>query len=150
MKNINRLIPRNLPHITTNTLIYIAIVIIALYLVPRIIVGAIKLILIVFACWFVLMAFQSTNIINIPVVRQFSTSVEKVIPYKTLWTHSRRYRYYYKKWNQWHLSTLQVYFSNGTNNFDWLYTWMTSMIKPTDEEFKTCNFKISEFLKHVL
>ena len=91
MKDISNLIPRNFPHIPTNTLIYIAVVIIAIYFIPRIIVGSIKLILIIFAYWFVLMAFQSTNIVNIPVVKQFSTAVEKVIPYKTLWTDATKY-----------------------------------------------------------
>lgn len=86
MGNVNNLINESLPHITTNTLILIIIAIIALYILTKVISSVIKIIALVAVCWFVLMTVQSTNIVNIPVVKQAYVSIEKIIPSKELWT----------------------------------------------------------------
>ena len=91
MENVNNLIDKQLPHITTNTLILIIMAIIAFYILIKVISGIIKIIALIAICWFVLMTVQSTNIANIPIVKQAYVKIEKVIPSKELWTKASGY-----------------------------------------------------------
>jgi hypothetical protein len=50
--------------------------------------GIVKIIAIVGVCYFVLMSVQSTNLVNIPVIKETYTAIEKVIPSKELWTET--------------------------------------------------------------
>jgi hypothetical protein len=88
MEKINDLITKNPIHLTTNTIILIAVAIFAFYFVIKAIEGIVKIIAIVGVCYFVLMSVQSTNLVNIPVVKETYTAIEKVIPSKELWTET--------------------------------------------------------------
>jgi len=50
--------------------------------------GIVKIIAIIGVCYFVLMSVQSTNLVNIPVVKETYTVIEKIIPSKELWTET--------------------------------------------------------------
>lgn len=91
MPNVNNLINQKLPHITTNTLILIIIAVIAFYVLLKVISSVIKIVALVVVCWFVLMSVQSTNLVNIPIVKQAYVSVEKLIPSKELWSKASDY-----------------------------------------------------------
>lgn len=88
MEEINSLISKNPLHLTTNTIILIAVAIIALYILIKAIGNMIKIAAMIAVCYFVLMSLQSTNIVNIPIVKQTYTTIEKVIPSKELWTEA--------------------------------------------------------------
>ena len=88
MEKINDLISKSPIHLTTNTIILIAVAIVAFYIVMKAIEGIVKIIAIVGVCYFVLMSLQSTNLVNIPVIKQTYTAIEKVIPSKELWTET--------------------------------------------------------------
>jgi hypothetical protein len=78
-------------HITTNTIILIIIAIIAFFILMNVMSIIIKIIACIAICWFLLMSVQSTNIANIPVVKQAYVAIEKVIPSKELWTKASSY-----------------------------------------------------------
>ncbi|WP_026883763.1 hypothetical protein [Clostridium akagii] len=86
MQSVNNLISKSPVHLTSNTIILIILAIIAFYVVSKVIGVIFKVVMIVVACWFVLMCFQSTNIVNIPVIKQTYTKIEQMIPSKVLWT----------------------------------------------------------------
>jgi len=88
MEKINDLISKSPIHLTTNTIILIAVAIFAFYFVLKAIEGIVKIIAIVGVCYFVLMSVQSTNLVNIPVVKETYNSIEKIIPSKELWTET--------------------------------------------------------------
>ena len=88
MEKINDLISKSPIHLTTNTIILIAAAIFAFYFVIKAIEGIVKIIAIIGVCYFVLMSVQSTNLVNIPVIKETYTAVEKVIPSKELWTET--------------------------------------------------------------
>ena len=88
MEKINELITKSPIHLTTNTIILIAVAIFAFYFVIKAIEGIVKIIAIIGVCYFVLMSVQSTNLVNIPVIKETYTAVEKVIPSKELWTET--------------------------------------------------------------
>jgi hypothetical protein len=88
MENINNLITKSSIHLTTNTIILIAVAIFAFYFVMKAIEGIVKIIAIVGVCYFVLMSVQSTNLVSIPVIKETYTAIEKVIPSKELWTET--------------------------------------------------------------
>ena len=88
MEKINDLINKSPIHLTTNTIILIAVAIFAFYFVMKAIAGIVKIIAIVGVCYFVLMSIQSTNLVNIPVIKETYTAIEKVIPSKELWTET--------------------------------------------------------------
>ncbi|MBM7872105.1 uncharacterized protein HemY [Clostridium pascui] len=91
MENVNKLIDKQLPHITTNTVVLVIMAIIAFYILIKVISGVIKIIALIAVCWFVLMTVQSTNIVNIPIVKQAYVKIEKIIPSKELWTKASDY-----------------------------------------------------------
>lgn len=91
MNNVSDLITKQLPHITTNTLVLIIIAIIAFYILIKVLSKIVKIIALIAVCWFVLMTVQSTNTINIPLVKQAYVSIEKIIPSKELWTKASGY-----------------------------------------------------------
>ena len=78
-------------HVTTNTIILIIIAIIAFYILINVMSSIIKIVACVAICWFLLMSVQSTNITNIPIVKQAYVSIEKIIPSKELWTKTSSY-----------------------------------------------------------
>ena len=88
MKNVNDVINNNPIHLTTNTIILILVAIVALYVLIKAIGGLIKIISLVVFCWFVLMSLQSTNIVNIPIIKQTYTAIERIIPSKAIWTEA--------------------------------------------------------------
>ena len=88
MDKINDLISKSPIHLTTNTIILIAVAIFAFYFVMKAIEGLVKIIAIIGVCYFVLMSVQSTNLVNIPVVKETYTAIEKIIPSKELWTET--------------------------------------------------------------
>jgi len=80
---------KNTPiHLTTNTIVLIIVAIIALYILIKAIAGIIRIAALIGVCWFILMSIQSTNLINIPIIREAYTTVEKIIPSKELWTEA--------------------------------------------------------------
>lgn len=91
MENVNKLIDKQLPQITTNTVVLIIMAIIAFYILIKVISGVIKIIALIAVCWFVLMTVQSTNIVSIPIVKQAYVKIEKIIPSKELWTKASDY-----------------------------------------------------------
>lgn len=91
MENVNNLIDKQLPHITTNTVVLIILAIIALYILIKVISGVIKIIALIAVCWFVLMTVQSTNIVSIPLVKQAYSTIEEMIPSKELWIKASGY-----------------------------------------------------------
>ena len=88
MEKINDLISKSPIHLTTNTIILIAVAIVAFYFVLKAIEGIVKIIAIIGVCYFVLMSVQSTNLVNIPVVKETYNAIEKIIPSKELWTET--------------------------------------------------------------
>jgi hypothetical protein len=86
MEKVNEIIRENPIHLTTNTIILIVVAIIAVYVLIKAVSGIIKITAIVGICLFVLMSLQSTNLINIPVIRETYNAIESVIPSKELWT----------------------------------------------------------------
>lgn len=91
METINELISKNPIHITTNTIIMVVLVVVALYILVNVISSIIKVIAVIAIVWFLLMTVQSTNIADIPVVRQAYTEIEKIIPSKELWRQATEY-----------------------------------------------------------
>jgi len=91
MQSISNLIDQKLPNITTNTLIFIIIAVIAFCVLMKVMSNIIKIIALIAICWFVLMSVQSTNAANIPLVKQAYTEIERVIPSKELWTKASSY-----------------------------------------------------------
>lgn len=91
MENVNNLISQQLPNINTNTLILIIGAIIALYILMKVISGVIKIIALIAVCWFVLMSAQSTNLVNIPLVKEAYDTIEQIIPSKEVWTKASGY-----------------------------------------------------------
>jgi len=91
MKTVNNLINKNPIHFTTNTILLIFIAIVAFYILIKAVAGIIKIIAVVAICWFLLMSAQSTNLVNIPIIKQTYNVVEKVIPSKALWTKATNY-----------------------------------------------------------
>ena len=85
MEEINNLISKSPIQLTTNTIILIVVAIVALYVVIKAIGNLIKIVAMIGVCWFVLMSLQSTNIVNIPVIKETYTAIEKIIPSKELW-----------------------------------------------------------------
>ena len=88
MDNINKLIDKSPIHLTTNTILLIIVAIIAFYVLIKAIGGMLKIIALVAVCWFVLMSLQSTNIVNIPLIKQTYTAIERIIPSKAIWTEA--------------------------------------------------------------
>lgn len=88
MDKINEFISKSPIHLTTNTIILIAVAIVAFYVVMKAIEGIVKVIAIVGVCYFLLMSVQSTNIVNIPVIKETYNAIESVIPSKELWTET--------------------------------------------------------------
>ncbi len=88
MDKINSLMKNTQLHLTTNTIVLIIVAIIALYILIKAIAGIIRIAALIGVCWFILMSIQSTNLINIPVIREAYTTVEKIIPSKELWTEA--------------------------------------------------------------
>ncbi|MFL0247278.1 hypothetical protein [Candidatus Clostridium stratigraminis] len=91
MPDVNNLINQQLPHITTNTIILIIVAIIAIYVLIKVISSVIKIIAFLAVCWLILMSVQSTNLVNIPLVKQSYTAIERIIPSKELWTKATSY-----------------------------------------------------------
>ena len=91
MLDITNLMDKNLPHITTNTLILIIIGIVALYILIKVVSNLLKIIAFIAVCWFLLMSVQSTNLVNIPIIKQTYSAIERIIPSKELWTKASSY-----------------------------------------------------------
>lgn len=96
MDTINELISKNPIHITTNTIIMAVLVLVALYILVNVISSIIKIIAVIAIVWFLLMTVQSTNIADIPIVKQAYTEIEKIIPSKELWRQATEYINYKK------------------------------------------------------
>lgn len=88
MEEINSFVSQNPLHLTTNTIILIAVAVIAIYILIKAIGNLIKIAAMLAVCYFVLMSLQSTNLVNIPVIKQTYTAIEKAIPSKELWTET--------------------------------------------------------------
>lgn len=88
MDKINELIDKSPIHITTNTIILIIVAIIAIYILIKAITGIIKTVALIGVCYFVLMSLQSTNLVNIPIIKETYTTIEKLIPSKEVWTEA--------------------------------------------------------------
>jgi hypothetical protein len=88
METINNMLDKAPIHLTTNTIILAAVTIIAVYVVIKAISGIIKTVAIIGVCYFVLMSLQSTNLVNIPGVKESYTAIEKIIPSKEVWTQA--------------------------------------------------------------
>jgi hypothetical protein len=88
VEKINEMLDKAPVHLTTNTIVLGAIAIMAIYIVIKAISGLIKTVAIIGVCYFVLMSLQSTNLVNIPGVKDTYTTVEKMIPSKELWTQA--------------------------------------------------------------
>lgn len=88
MEQINNLMSKNPVHITTNTIVLIIVAIVAFYILIKAIAGLIRIAALIGVCWFVLMSLQSTNLVNIPVIKDTYTTIEKIIPSKELWTEA--------------------------------------------------------------
>lgn len=88
MEQINSLVSQNPLHLTTNTIILVAVAVIAIYVLIKAIGNLIKIAAALAVCYFVLMSLQSTNIVSIPVIKQTYAAVEKVLPSKELWTEA--------------------------------------------------------------
>ena len=88
MQKVNDIISKNPIHLTTNTILLIVISIVAFYILIKAIGGMIKIIALVVVCWFVLMSLQSTNLVNIPLIKQTYNAIERIIPSKALWTEA--------------------------------------------------------------
>lgn len=88
MEEINSFVSQNPLHLTTNTVILIAVAVIAIYILIKAIGNLIKIAAMLAVCYLVLMSLQSTNLINIPVIKQTYAVIEKVMPSKELWTET--------------------------------------------------------------
>jgi len=88
MDKINDLISKSPIHLTTNTILLILVAIVAFYIVIKAISNMIKIIAMLGVCYFVLMSLQSTNLVNIPVIKETYTTIEKIIPSKEVWTET--------------------------------------------------------------
>ncbi len=88
MEYINDLISKSPIHLTTNTIILIVVTIIAFYILIKALGGIIKIVALLAVCYFVLMSLQSTNLVNIPIIKDSYTAIEKIIPSKELWTET--------------------------------------------------------------
>ena len=88
MEKINELISKSPIHLTTNTVLLILGAIIGFYIVIKTIGSIIKIIAIIGVFYFVLMSLQSTNLVNIPIIKETYTTIEKIIPSKELWTET--------------------------------------------------------------
>lgn len=88
MEKINEILDKAPVHLTTNTIVLASVAIIAIYIVIKAISGIIKTAAIIGVCYFVLMSLQSTNLVNIPGVKETYTVVEKLIPSKEIWTQA--------------------------------------------------------------
>lgn len=88
MDKINDLINQSPVHITTNTVVLIVVAVIAMYILIKAISNLIKIVAMLGICWFVLMSLQSTNLVNVPVIKDTYTTIEKLIPSKELWTEA--------------------------------------------------------------
>lgn len=88
MEKINDILDKAPVHLTTNTIVLIIVAIIAVYILLKAISNLIKIVAMVGICWFVLMSLQSTNLVNVPVIRDTYTAIEKLIPSKELWTET--------------------------------------------------------------
>ena len=88
MEEINSFVSQNPLHLTTNTIILIAVAVVAIYILIKAIGNLIKIAAMLAVCYFVLMSLQSTNLVNIPLIKQTYAVVEKVIPSKELWTEA--------------------------------------------------------------
>lgn len=86
MENINNLIGKGQIHLTTNTILLILAAITGFYILVKAISGVIKITAVIGVLYFILMSIQSTNLINIPVIKETYTTIEKTIPSKELWT----------------------------------------------------------------
>ena len=86
MQSVNSLISKSPIHLTTNTILLIVVAVIAFYVLIKAIGGIIKIIALVVVCWFVLMSLQSTNLVNIPLIKETYNGIERMIPSKALWT----------------------------------------------------------------
>lgn len=86
MEEINNLINQGQIHLTTNTILLIVVAIIAFYILIKAASAIIKIIAVVAICWFVLMSLQSTNLVNIPIIKDTYTAIEEIIPAQELWT----------------------------------------------------------------
>jgi len=96
MDSLNNLISKSPVHITTNTLIMIVLALVALYILVHVISSLIKIVALIAVCWFILMSVQSTNLANIPIVKEAYTQIEKVIPSQELWRQATEYINYEK------------------------------------------------------
>ncbi|WP_297421193.1 hypothetical protein [Clostridium sp.] len=88
MEKISDLINQSPVHITTNTIVLAVIAIVGFYILMKAIAGLIRIAALIGACWFILMSLQSTNLVNIPVIKEAYTTIEKIIPAKELWTEA--------------------------------------------------------------
>lgn len=88
MESINNVLDKTPVHLTSNTIVMAIIAIVALYIVIKAISGIIKTIAIIGVCYFALMSVQSTNLVNIPLIKDTYTAVEKMIPSKDIWTQT--------------------------------------------------------------
>lgn len=88
MEEINNLITKSPIHLTTNTIFLILVAIIAFYVLIKAIGSMIRIAAMICVCYFVLMSLQSTNLVNIPVIKETYTTIEKMIPSKELWTEA--------------------------------------------------------------
>lgn len=88
MEKINSILNNAPIHLTTNTIVLAVIAIVAVYIVIKAISGIIKTVAIIGVCYFVLMSLQSTNLVNVPIVKETYTTIEKIIPSKELWTQA--------------------------------------------------------------
>lgn len=86
MEEINDLINQGQVHLTTNTILLIVVSIIACYILVKVASTIIKIIAVLAICWFVLMSLQSTNLVNIPVIRETYAAIEEIIPAQELWS----------------------------------------------------------------
>ena len=85
MEEINNLISKSPIQLTTNTIILIVVAIVALYVLIKAMGNLIKIAAMIDVCYFVLMSLQSTNLVNIPVIKETYIAIEKIIPSKELW-----------------------------------------------------------------
>ncbi|EKQ51640.1 MULTISPECIES: hypothetical protein [unclassified Clostridium] len=88
MEKINDLISQSPVHITTNTIVLAIIAIVGFYILIKAIEGFLRIAAFIGICWFILMSLQSTNLVNIPVIKDTYTAIEKIIPAKELWTEA--------------------------------------------------------------
>ncbi|OOM13756.1 hypothetical protein [Clostridium saccharobutylicum] len=86
MEKVNNLMSEAPLHLTTNTIILASITIFAFYILLKAISSMIKIVAVIGIFYFVLMSLQSTNLVNIPAVKETYTTIEKIIPSKELWT----------------------------------------------------------------